>query len=151
MNDETTALEGAPAERLDKLLWEAIDYAGSHPVEARDVDPRTWHHLLTYSTHTTFAPDELREELAAAEKSVAGYMAERNQARDRVRQLRAELDAHTPVMAAAAESIESLLSLIRRNAPELSGKVIGWAERDLAALRAISPAAASLASSRREK
>lgn len=41
-----------PAEKLDGILWEAIDYAAAHPAEARDVDPRTWQHLLTYSTYT---------------------------------------------------------------------------------------------------
>lgn len=137
------------ADELDRLRVELVEGQADVDRILRSSVPERWKDCTSAigavqsyiaeleSAQSPAEGDELREELAAAEKSVSTYMAERNQARDRVRQLRSELDAQVPVMTAAAEAIESLLSLIRRNAPELSGKVIGWAERDLAALQAI--------------
>lgn len=42
--------EAEAAKRLDNMLWTAISYAATIPSEARLVDPRTWRHLLVYST-----------------------------------------------------------------------------------------------------
>ena len=38
------------SKKLDGLLWAAISYAATIPAAARLVDPRTWQHLLVYST-----------------------------------------------------------------------------------------------------
>lgn len=42
--------EDEASKKLDDLLWAAIGYAGTIPSAARLVDPRTWQHLLVYST-----------------------------------------------------------------------------------------------------
>jgi hypothetical protein len=43
-------------ERLDRLLWEAIDFAAMNPRESKNVDPRTWDHLIVYATNKAAQP-----------------------------------------------------------------------------------------------
>lgn len=144
-----TAPDGEALTRALEQRDDASDYIDALLDEVLGTDRHEWTSAYGYAD----AMADVRERMAAlqspAEPRVtptawqvaAGFFGSWDSIpvglRDDAIPLYATPPDHTAAMAAAAEAIESLLSLIRRNAPELSGKVIGWAERDLAALRAV--------------